>query len=159
MSDFIVFQNKTFHDEMQGGYLWAPKRNKNGHTRTYWSNMTQVKQGDIIFSSYKRKFVSVNIAKGQCYDKNIPAALDEVKMWEREGWQVDASYHLLKHPLYVDEHIEVILEHCRGMHAPYSSVGRGNQGYLYEINNILGNYLLEEVKKRNDFIDSVLTEV
>lgn len=156
MSYFIVFQNKTFHDEMRGGYLWAPQRNRDGHTRTHWTNMTKVKKGDIIFSSYQRKIVSVNIAKGQCYDKNIPVALDEVKLWEREGWQVDAAYHLLKHPLYVDDHIDFIMKNCRGSHDPYNSVGKGNQGYLYEINLPLGNYLLDEAKKTNSFLKTVL---
>lgn len=25
MNYFFVFQNKTFHEEYQGGYLWAPQ--------------------------------------------------------------------------------------------------------------------------------------
>jgi hypothetical protein len=26
-----VNQNQTFRQEIDGGYLWSPKRNKNGH--------------------------------------------------------------------------------------------------------------------------------
>jgi hypothetical protein len=31
-----VNQNQTFRQEIDGGYLWSPKRNKNGHRNLFY---------------------------------------------------------------------------------------------------------------------------
>jgi hypothetical protein len=31
-----VNQNQTFRQEIEGGYLWSPKRNKNGHRNPFY---------------------------------------------------------------------------------------------------------------------------
>ena len=82
MGYFIVFQNKTYKEEMNGGYLWAPQKTSGGYEIFHWSNMTKVKEGDIIFSIYKKKLVSVNIAKGRAVDANRPTDLDKANLWE-----------------------------------------------------------------------------
>lgn len=44
-----VNQGRTFADERRGGYLWAPKRAPNGQTKNFWSRMTEVEVGDLVF--------------------------------------------------------------------------------------------------------------
>ena len=46
MAYWWVCQNKTGKEEHQGGYLWAPHRNKNGQTFFHWENMDLVRPGD-----------------------------------------------------------------------------------------------------------------
>ncbi|SET45542.1 HNH endonuclease [Natronincola peptidivorans] len=149
MAYYIVFQNKTYHEERVGGYLWAPKRTKSGKAIYHWTNMTKVKEGDIIFSMYKRNLVSVNIAKSNCIDANRPAALDSVNLWEKEGWLVHAEYNVLDKPIDINLYIEEILPLCPGMYSPFTTGGRGNQGYLFEIENPLGEYLLGLAQAKN----------
>lgn len=45
-----VNQNQTFRQEIEGGYLWSPKRNKNGHRNPFYEFMRDVAPGDIVFS-------------------------------------------------------------------------------------------------------------
>jgi hypothetical protein len=37
-----VNQNQTFRQEIEGGYLWSPKRNKNGHRNPFYEFMREV---------------------------------------------------------------------------------------------------------------------
>lgn len=150
MSYFIVFQNKTYNEEREGAYLWAPKRTKSGKEIFHWSNMTKVKEGDIIFSLYKRNIVSVNVAESNCQDANRPAALDSVNLWEKDGWLVKAIYNVLANPIKIDDYIDEILKLCPTKYSPFTKDGNGSQGYLFEIGYELGNYLLELTNAKND---------
>lgn len=149
MKYFIVFQNQTYEKELQGGYLWAPKIGNGGRTFAHWTNMTKVVKDDIIFSCCKRNIVSVNVAQNKCTDHMIPSELEEVQMWKKEGWMVPVKYHVLENPIAVDDHIDIIVENCKQKHSPFNVSGRGNQGYLFEVNQTLGTYLLAEAARKN----------
>ena len=144
MNYFIVFQNKTFKEESNGRYLWAPKRNKAGRTCFHWTNMKKVKEEDIIFSVYRRNIVSVNIAKARCIDSIQPKELNKVDLWEKDGWLVKAEYNILECPFPIKDNKNEIVKYCTRTYSPFSSDGRGNQGYLYEISNEFGEYLLNK---------------
>src|SRR6202048_3935774 len=45
-----VNQNQTYRHEIQGGYLWSPKRNANGARNPFYESMREVAPGDLIFS-------------------------------------------------------------------------------------------------------------
>ena len=45
-----VNQNQTYRHEVQGGYLWLPKRNANGARNPFYESMREVAPGDLIFS-------------------------------------------------------------------------------------------------------------
>jgi putative restriction endonuclease len=55
-----VNQNQTLRQEVEGGYLWSPKRNKNGHRNPFYEFMREVSPGDIVFSSTYSWFMSVS---------------------------------------------------------------------------------------------------
>lgn len=42
-----VNQNQTYRQEIQGGYLWSPKRNANGARNPFYESMREVSPGDI----------------------------------------------------------------------------------------------------------------
>ena len=50
MSFWWVSQNKTYAQEISGGYLWAPMSASDGTVFYHWKNMTRVSPGDVIFS-------------------------------------------------------------------------------------------------------------
>ena len=156
MRYFLVFQNKTYKEEMSAGYLWAPKRNRDGRTFFHWENMTKIKKGDIIFSSVKRKIVSVNTAQTDCFDAPRPIAFDKLEMWERNGWMVRTQYDVLEHPIDIDKNINKILTMLPDKYAPFNSVGRGSQGYLFEIGPDLSDFFLHSGKRAFPIIDNRL---
>ena len=40
-----VNQNQTYRHEVQGGYLWSPKRNANGARNPFYESMHEVAPG------------------------------------------------------------------------------------------------------------------
>lgn len=145
MNYFLVFQNKTFNKERVGSYLWAPQKTKAGLEKFFWSNMKKVKQGDIIFSVCNRKIVSINTALGVCVDAIKPVAFDSDNLWEKEGWLLNADYSILKQPISIIDNVDDILKRCPMKYSPFTSSGKGNQGYLYEIGKELGEFLINLV--------------
>src|SRR5579859_2677606 len=43
-----VNQGQTYERERDGGYLWAPIRNKRGGTEIHWETMAEVRENDLI---------------------------------------------------------------------------------------------------------------
>lgn len=76
MNYFLVFQNKSYHEERSGGYMWAPQKNSSGQTFHHWTDMKNIKKGDIIFNSFNGQMVSVLVAKEDCKEQQRPAGLD-----------------------------------------------------------------------------------
>lgn len=148
MNFFVVMQNKTFKEENEGEFLWAPKTNKDGNKVFHWTNMTNIKKGDIIFSSYEKKLVSINIAQCSYYESENPFLSNED--WEKSGWMIDLKYHLLDEPIFIEKHKEQILRLKADKYSSFNKNGTCNQGYLFELSNDLANYFLEISKSKQN---------
>lgn len=142
MNFFLVFQNRTNREESQGGYLWAPQHNADGQTFFYWESMKKVKRGDVIFSSFKGKMKSMNIAISDCFEAQKPQNFDSGRAWIDKGWKVNAKYHTLVNPLKYKDYMDDILALQPDKYAPFHKNGGGNVGYLFEIGSELGQFLL-----------------
>ena len=55
-----VNQGQTYKEEINGGYMWSPKTNKNGAKNHFYENMITVLPGDFIFSYYNGKIQNIN---------------------------------------------------------------------------------------------------
>lgn len=155
MSYFIVHQNQTFEEEYKGGYLWAPQKGKNNKTFFHWTNMTRVKKDDIIFSSYKKAIVSINIALDKCSTREKPPELQGGNEWNSKGWFLRANYNILDNPLKLNTYMNDILKRCPEKYSPFTKQGKGTQGYLFEIPDELGEYLLYIIKKSNENFENL----
>jgi putative restriction endonuclease len=56
-----VNQNQTYRHEVQGGYLWSPKRNANGARNPFYESMREVAPGDLIFSFMDTRILAIGI--------------------------------------------------------------------------------------------------
>ena len=63
-----VNQNQTYRHEVQGGYLWSPKRNANGARNPYYESMREVAPGDLVFSFMDTRILAVGIAQSYCWE-------------------------------------------------------------------------------------------
>ena len=72
MKYFFVMQNKTFRQEYEGGFLWAPYRTVNNRRNALWELMEEVEYGDVIIHSFHQKIVAVSIATSGCYQGQRP---------------------------------------------------------------------------------------
>jgi hypothetical protein len=64
MNYFRVNQKQTYKQERNGGYLWAPKKDKSGKTKWHWESILLVNPDGIIFNHAKsthRNFLAIAI--------------------------------------------------------------------------------------------------
>ncbi|SVC36991.1 uncharacterized protein METZ01_LOCUS289845 [marine metagenome] len=143
MQYWWVSQNKTWKHERKGGYLWAPYEGADGVDRYYWRNMEEIASGDVIFSYQGKRIRAVSIAKYDCYPDNIPPEFGVDAPWKAEGRRVDAEYKDLDDPILLDEISEILSPYLGEPQFPIKKSGTGGkEGYLFRINQIVGEDLL-----------------
>lgn len=113
---FFVFQNKSFDAERRGGYLWAPKSNKDGRKVSHWLMMEEVRKGDIIIHSVNKHIKAISIATSDCYSANQPDELKREQMWEDDGYMVDCQYIDIQYPIITSDYMDSILYNPLNMH-------------------------------------------
>lgn len=106
-----VSQNQTYKDEIQGGFLWSPKRNKNGRKNYFYDNMTRVAKGDVVFSFCGTKIKALGIADGPAITHAKPDFGNAGSNWEKEGWRVPVTFQVLNTQIFPKDHIVQILPH------------------------------------------------
>jgi hypothetical protein len=150
MNFFFVFQNKTYNQERNGEYLWAPKG-----PCAHWKNLNLVKKGDITFHSYYGNLVALSIAKSDCFEANQPIELQREHHWENDGRRVNCNYFIVPNPIPFADYKEQILRRQPKKYAPFNRLGRGNSGYFYILNRQTADFLLEKLSLQNsNFVDT-----
>lgn len=80
-----VNQNQTYRHEVQGGYLWSPKRNANGARNPFYESTREVAPGDLVFSFMDTGFwplALLNPTVGKARSRLNSAPLEKTrKMW------------------------------------------------------------------------------
>jgi hypothetical protein len=156
MKFYVVFQNQTFKQEHDEGILWAPLRDASGGSpKFHWSNMLKLKKNDVVFSIVKNSIKARGIVIEEAIVSDNPFRNE---LWGREGWLVEIDYNFSINDVQIMNHINDIRPLLPVKYSPFrKDNGYGNQGYLYEISNELGEYLdnlVSDVYIDSDF-DSV----
>jgi hypothetical protein len=137
-----VNHNKTYRQELGGGYMWSPKVTKTGVHLTFWDNMREVRPGDIIFSFHSSTIAAIGIAISAGYDCIVPEEFAKAgEAWNKEGWRVDVRFTKLTKPLAPKNHMAVLRGHLTERYSPILPSGRGNQSYLSEIKESMAQVL------------------
>ena len=147
---YLVFQGDTYNEERTGQFIWAPKFTKDGRTMHHWDRLLDVREGDIIFHCSDGYIQAISRVKAAYEDSARPDhTIGDWTNWEKDGRRVDCDYHVLKYPLKHGAHKEKILEYCNVKYAPFDKDGNGNMGYLYDLNQSLAAYFIQESAKKN----------
>jgi hypothetical protein len=130
-----VNQNQTYKAEITGGYIWSPKRNKNGARNQFYENMRSVVPGDLIFSFRDTLIGAVGKAVSYCYDAPKPEEFGTAGgNWEQNGWKVDVTYSTVRQPIRPKQHIDSIRPLLPEKYSPLQASGDGLQSvYLAEV--------------------------
>jgi hypothetical protein len=139
---FFVFQNKSYKEEYQGGYMWAPQHGDNGRRVSHWDQMKEIRKGDLIIHSYLKKIVAISIAKEDVYASDRPVELPT--QWNNEGWKVDTQYYTINNPIVTSDHMGKLMALQPKTNAPFNIAGRGNTGYLFAANKEMAEYIIRE---------------
>lgn len=147
---YLVFQGDTYNEERTGQFIWAPKFTKDGRTIHHWERLTDLREGDVIFHCSDGYIQAVSRVKGACEDSARPdSTTSDWTNWEKDGRRVDCDYYVLKTPLKHGSYKEKILEYCNVKYAPFDKDGNGNMGYLFDLNQNLAAFFIQEIAKKN----------
>jgi hypothetical protein len=147
-----VNQNQTFRQEIEGGYLWSPKRNANGARNPFYESMREVSSGDLIFSFVDTRVGAIGIAKSYCWECPKPTEFGSVgQNWENIGWRVNVSFTKLLNRIRPKNHMGVLRKVLPDRYSPLQPNGNGIQSiYLAELSQdfaeVLGGLIGEEAR-------------
>ncbi len=135
MRSWWVNQNQTFEQETAGGYLWSPKRNKNGARNAFYEFMREVAPGDVVLSFEGTRIRAIGIARSFAYESPKPPEFGAAgPNWSQIGWRVDVGYQLLSNQIRPADHMPRLRAHLPERYSPLLPDGRGLQSvYLTEI--------------------------
>jgi hypothetical protein len=150
-----VNQNQTFAEEFHGGYLWSPKRNRNGARNQFYENMRRVAPGDLVFSFRDTRIGAIGVACSNGYDARKPTEFGQAgAQWSDEGWRVDVRYVELLHPIRPKDHIAAIRPLLPERYSPLQADGGGLQSvYLASLPDPLGNLLLDFLRQSGNQLE------
>ena len=134
-----VNQNQTYRHEVDGGYLWSPKRSKGNRLNPFYEFMREVAPGDIVFSFFDTRVAAIGIVSGYCRENPKPTEFGSAGTnWSDIGWKVDVGWQELKSPIRPKNHL-VQIRHALGyQYAPLTLDGNGKQAvYLTTVSREL----------------------
>ena len=123
-----VNQNQTYRHEVQGGYLWSPKRNANGARNPFYESMREVAPGDLVFSFIDTRIAAIGVAQSYCWENPKPAEFGAAgQNWENIGWKVSVKFTELENKIRPKDHIGVLRPLLPERYSPLQPNGNGLQ--------------------------------
>jgi putative restriction endonuclease len=135
-------QNQTYRQETEGGYLWSPKRNKDGKKNAYYEFMKELAPGDIVFSFADTWIKKIGIVQGYCHESPRPlefGALGE-RAWNDIGWSVKVAFFRITKEFRPKDHIDQIRPLLPKLYSPLQGAGDGNVLYLTALSDGLAHH-------------------
>lgn len=143
MKFWWVSHNLTFKQEIQGGYLWSPKRKTDGSIYPFYESMREVAPNDLVFS-FEGTFIRA-LGLATSYAREAPKPLEFGKKgayWSQIGWRVDIDFNVLKNQIKPKDHIERLRPYLPERYSPLQTSGDGNQLYLTWVDTLLAQELI-----------------
>jgi putative restriction endonuclease len=144
MAFWWVNQNQTLRDEIQGGFIWSPKRNKNGAFNRFYENMKLVEPGDLIFSFANQRIEYIGVAADRAVTNPKPDFGGKGENWSQDGWLVPVGWTELSGPVKPKDLIDQLRPTLPAKYSPLTSKGNGLQSvYLAAVPDVMAAVLLQ----------------
>ncbi len=163
MSYWWVNHKQTYKEEVNGGYIWSPRVNRNRARNETYINLTKAEINDIVFSYANGEIKAVGVVTKKFIDYSKPSEFGKVgSQWANAGWLVEIDWKWLNNPFRPREFMDEIIPLLPEKHSPIiktgAKVGNGNQGcYLASIGTSLGDYMLGIIQKMDtETLDMIL---
>lgn len=145
---YWVNQGKTYKEEKEGGYLWAPIKNNKGSSFFHWENMKKLNPNDIVFNYRKGFIIGYCEVETNCFLAPQPEEFNVDVEWENEGYMANSSYILFTEPISIEHIFDKIARYLPEKYSPLNNSGkdhkiRANQGYLYEIDQNIAEQIFK----------------
>jgi hypothetical protein len=143
MKYWWVNHKQTFKQEVNGGYMWSPKKMSNGGKSHFYDNMNRVSTGDIVFSFASNRIQAVGTVISKASSLAKPSEFGKTgDYWSMDGWFVPVNFKLLDKPFRPKDAMGEIAELLPDKYSPIQKNGNGNQtAYLSEISYELASVI------------------
>jgi len=102
-----VNHKQTHLQEIEGGYIWSPKNNRNGSRNQTYINLTKTTPGDIVYSYAYGHIKAIGVVVRHCSGMPKPTEFGRAgDYWSDDGWLV-----------YLNQARHVIFAACLGSDA------------------------------------------
>jgi putative restriction endonuclease len=130
-----VNQNRTYRHEVEGGFLWSPKRKKGGRLHPFYETMREVSPGDLVFSFAGTRIRAFGLARSHAFEAPKPLEFGAAgRNWDEIGWRVEVAFHEIATQFRPADWIEVLRPLLPPKYSPLLPDGRGSQSiYLTEL--------------------------
>lgn len=144
-------QNQTYRQETEGGYLWSPKRNKDGGFNPFYEFMRELTPGDVVFSFADTLIGKIGIVQGYCHECPRPLEFGAAgRAWNEIGWSVSVRFFVLTKSIKPKDYMDLLRPLLPARLSPLRADGSGNQMYLAHVPDqmayVLGNVIGSEFK-------------
>jgi len=149
-----VNQNQTYRHEVEGGYLWSPKRNANGARNPFYESMREVAHGDLVFSFVDTRILAIGLAQSYCWESPKPLEFGAAgQNWEDIGWRVRIAFTRLDNRVRPKDHIDILRPLLPDRYSPLQPNGNGLQSvYLTELPAALAETLIGLIGSEADLL-------
>lgn len=163
MKFWWVNQNKTFKQEILGGYLWCPTKTKAQRTNRYYEYIKDLSPGDIVFSFVKTRIHAVGVVQDYYYESKQPQEFGETgELWEQDGWCIPVKFFEIQKEkrIRLKDHINSLRSYLNVEDAPlHADNGNGKEFYLTKVSKELAEQIekliqINLLEVRVNFIDS-----
>lgn len=129
-----VNHSQTSKHERGGGFLWSPKRNKNGAYNQFYQNMCEAAPGDYVFSFADRKISFLGTVTDYAITTPKPSVFGKAgATWAPEGWYLPVAWRRLEAQVEPRLFIDKLLPLLPEKYSPLKATGDGNEVYLAAI--------------------------
>jgi putative restriction endonuclease len=164
-----VNHKQTFRQEIEGSYLWSPKKNKNGARNVSYENMTRAVPGDVVYSCVDGKIGAIGVVIDRVRTAPTPVEFGQPgEAWQTDtGWLLPVRFETLSQPMVLKGHMTELRALLPARHSPIRASGDHNQAvYLAEIpqnmaatlERLLGGQLLKIAAEVGIETDDQLTD-
>jgi len=134
-----VNQGRTFQQERNGGYVWAPQTSKSGNTLAHHSNVYAMKPGDLVVHYSEGHVRSFGVVFEQPVLASRPVELPG-DLWEDNGFYATIRYRDLLSPIPLRD---IPVDHRIPENGPFNVMGLVNQGYMYPLAPQIMDFLMD----------------
>jgi hypothetical protein len=135
-----VNQGQTWRHEVFGGFLWSPKRNRDGSRSVSYDAMTLVRPGDVVLSYFAGGVGAVGLVLAGATSSPKPDLGAAGSRWDDDGWEVVVQFEPLATPVDPRSLLPLYLQTREGR-GPMNEGGQVTQAYLFPLAPAFGEAL------------------
>ncbi|MBP2300554.1 HNH endonuclease [Azospirillum picis] len=136
--------SKTYRQEIEGGYLWSPKKERGGRRSQFYDNLRIAAPGERIISYAKGRIISVGQVSDFSFTAMKPAEFRGTgENWSQEGWLLPVSWFRAEKATPIGSIILGLQPLLPEKYSPFNKIGLGTQkAYLAEISEAAFEFVL-----------------